>query len=136
MLTSLRSCPEKKFTGNPIKDIKRDENMNIGALTCLLMGCIFGFTAAVFAVLGEKGAMLISGFNTLPKEEREKYDKKKMSADQRNQCLVWTGVMAAGALGSWLVSQYAALAAGVIWLVFFFKNVHLYADKAFEKYKK
>lgn len=110
--------------------------MNIGALTCLLMSCIFGLMAVVFAVLGEKGAILISGFNTLPKAEQEKYDKEKMSADQRNQCLTWAGIMAAGALGAWLVSQYAAPAAGIIWLVVFFKNVHLYADKAFEKYKK
>lgn len=28
--------------------------------------------------------MLISGFNTLPEREREKYDKARMSRDQRN----------------------------------------------------
>lgn len=40
--------------------------------------------AIIFALLNEKGSMLISGFNTLSKEKREKYDKKKMSIDMRS----------------------------------------------------
>jgi hypothetical protein len=47
-------------------------------------------TALLFTILKEKGAMLISGFNTMSKEERKLYDKAKMSKDQRNACIIWT----------------------------------------------
>lgn len=53
--------------------------MNIGTITCLILAVFFGIISIIFALLKEKGALLISGFNTMPKEEREKYDQKKMS---------------------------------------------------------
>lgn len=109
--------------------------MNIGLYACLLFTVIFGIMAAVFVLLKEKGAMLISGFNTLTEEKRDQYDKVRMCIDQRNSFLLWAVIMAAGALLSWMVSQYLAIAAFAVWLVFFFREVHPDAEKAFQKYK-
>jgi hypothetical protein len=92
-------------------------------------------TALLFTILKEKGAMLISGFNTMSKEERKLYDKAKMSKDQRNACIIWTIIWGIGAILSYCITQYIAIIALVIWLVVFFKNVHLDAEKAFGKYK-
>ena len=110
--------------------------MNIGTNSCLFMAILFGFMAIVFALLKEKGAMLIGGFNTLPKEEREKYDKERMSCDQRNAFVVWMVVFVIGALVSYFVSTYAVIVASIIWLILFFKDFHFDTEKAFGKYRK
>ncbi len=109
--------------------------MNIGFYACLILAIIFGILTLVFFLLKEKGAMLISGFNSLPKHERESYDMAKMSKDQRNSMFIWTLIMSIGALFSLFISQYLAIIAFVIWLIMFFKDVHFDTDKAFEKYK-
>lgn len=108
----------------------------IWALVCLVLAVIFGISGIVFAVCKEKGAMLVSGFNTLPKAERDQYDKRRISLDMRNSLFLWCGVLAAGALLSVLFHGYMGAAALVIWLVLFFREVHFDAHKAFEKYKK
>ena len=110
--------------------------MNIGAVSCAVMGGIFGIMAVIFALLKEKGASLIGGFNTLPKEEREKYDKARMSADQRDAFLIWTAVFFAGAAASYFINDYFAVISFIVWLILFFKDVHLDTNKAFGKYKK
>ena len=79
--------------------------------------------------------MLISGFNTLSKEQRELYDKEKMCRDQRNIFLIWSVILGIGAALSYFVSKYAAAAAIIVWLVVFFKDVHLDEEKAFGKYR-
>ncbi len=108
--------------------------MNIGFWMCIVLIPIWMLMAAVFGILKEKSAMLISGFNTLPAAERKLYDRAAMARDMRNSCCIWTIVMAAGAFGSYFFTPYAAGAAYIIWLVLFFKNVKLDAHKAFEKY--
>lgn len=109
--------------------------MNIGAISCIVMGILFGILAVVFTILKEKGANLISGFNTMSKEERDHYDKAKMSADQRNSLVIWTVIFFAGAVVSYLINSYLAMIAFFIWLILFMKEVHLDAEKAFGKYK-
>lgn len=109
--------------------------MNIGLYTCLSMGIIFLFMGLLFLLLKEKAAMLISGFNTLPKETRKDYDQKKISKDQRNTFFLWAFVMAAGCIASYYISTYAAVPTFIIWLILFFKEVHLDTEKAFGKYK-
>ena len=52
----------------------------------------------------------------------------------RNSLFVWAAVMLAGAAGSRFISGYFAVAAYVVWIVLFFREVHLDARKAFEKY--
>lgn len=108
--------------------------MNIGMIVCLILGIMFSLFALIFTVLKEKAAMLISGFNTMDKKKRELYDTKKMSADQRNQFLIGALIMFTGTMFS-MISQYFSIVAFVIWLVVFFKEVHLDEDKAFGKYK-
>ena len=80
--------------------------------------------------------MLISGFNTLPREKRALYDTARMSRDQRNSFLLWAAVLAAGAALSLLVSQGFAIAAFAVWLVLFFRDVHFNTEKAFAKYRR
>ena len=110
--------------------------MNIGVVSCLVLGGIFTALGLLFWALGDRGAMLISGFNTLPREEREAYDWARMSRDQRRQFFSWAVVFLAGAGASWLWGAWAALAAFFLWLVLFFREVHLDPDRAFEKYRK
>lgn len=110
--------------------------MNIWGIICLTLAVIFSILAAVFALLKEKGALLISGFNTLSKEEREKYDKKKISVDMRNSLFIWAIILFLGAILSYYISKYCAIIAIIIWIVIFFKEVHIDSEKAFRKYKK
>ena len=109
--------------------------MNIGTMTCIIMAGFFLIFAIIFALLKEKGAMLISGFNTLPKEQREKYDKLSMSKDMRNLCFVWCILFVVGGVLSYIVSKYVTIIAFVIWLFFFIREVHFDPEKAFGKYK-
>lgn len=110
--------------------------MNNGCIICGSFCLFFIGFAFLFTVLGEKGAILISGFNTMPKEKRELYDKARMSRDQRNEFLIWAGIWGAGAVLSFCFTQYMAILAFVVWLVVFLKNVHLDEEKAFGKYRK
>lgn len=109
--------------------------MNIGFAACTVLAAIFAITALVFALLKEKGAILIGGFTSIPKEQRAEYDQAHMSRDMRNTCLLWAAVMAAGAALSLLASSSAAIIAFAVWLVLFFKDVRLNAEQAFERYK-
>lgn len=110
--------------------------MNIGVSACLVLSILFLAFSLCFAFLKEKGAILISGFNSFSKEEREKYDKKKMSIDMRNSFFIWAMILFIGALFSYFISEYCAILAFIIWLIVFFKDVHISPTKAFEKYKK
>lgn len=110
--------------------------MNIGCIVCSIIGMLFLLFAVLFTVLGEKAAILISGFNTIPKAERELYDKGRLSRDQRNAFLIWALILGAGAILSALISQVMALIACVVWLIVFLKDVHFDEEKAFGKYKK
>lgn len=110
--------------------------MNRGFFACALSGLLFLLFALIFTVLKEKVAILISGFNTLPKQERILYDKEKMSRDQRNAFLIWAVIMGLGAVLSCSISKYMAVAAFAVWLLLFLKDVHLDEEKAFGKYRK
>jgi hypothetical protein len=109
--------------------------VNIGFYACLILAIIFSILTFVFFLLKEKGAMLISGFNSLSKHEQELYVIEKLSKDQRNSMFIWTLIMCVGALFSYFISQYFAIIAFIIWLIVFFKDVHFDTDKAFGKYK-
>ena len=91
-------------------------NVNVGAISCGVFCALFLLLGAIFSALRERGVRLISGFGSLPPEKRALY--------------------AAGAALSLLVSQGLAIAAFVVWLALFLKDVHFDAEKAFAKYKK
>ena len=59
----------------------------------------------------------------MSKEEREKYDKLKMSADMRNSLLLWAVIMVVGGVLSYFFSFYFAIAALVLWLILFLKKL-------------
>ena len=110
--------------------------MKNGFITCGLACILCLLFAFVFTVFKGRAAILISGFNTMPKEKRELYDKERMCRDQRNAFLIWAAILGIGAVLSYFISQHMAIAAFVIFFVVFFKDVHLDEDKAFGKYKK
>lgn len=62
--------------------------MNIGTIACLIFAGLFAAVAGVFALLGPKGALLVSGFHSIPKERRQTYDMDKLSRDQRRALLL------------------------------------------------
>lgn len=97
---------------------------------------LFLLLALLFAALGEKGAMLVSGFNTMPKDKREQYDKARISKDQRNLFFFWSGLWAVGTISVWLVSGKMIYVMVAIQVVLFFREVHLDEEKAFGKYRK
>ena len=109
--------------------------MNVGVVACLTLGIFFLVFSLCFAILKEKGAILVSGFNSFSKAEREKYDQKRISLDMRNSFFLWAMILFIGALFSYFISSYFAIPAFIIWLILFFKDVHISATKAFEKYK-
>lgn len=106
------------------------------AAMCGVMSIIFWGMALLFALLKGKAAILISGFNTMPKEQRKQYDRERMSKDQRNAFILWAVILGSACLLTELTaSKNAAIAAVIIWLVVFFRDVHLDEEKAFGKYK-
>lgn len=109
--------------------------MNIGFFACIILGIFFAFITIIFSLLGDKAANLISGFNSLTQEQRNNYDKKAMSKDQKNSMLIWTVIMLVGALFSYIISQYVAIIAFIVWLIVFLKDVHMDTKKAFGKYR-
>ena len=109
--------------------------MNMGAIICIILAVFFLVLTLIFALSKSRGAMFISGFNTLPKKQREMYDKKKMSVDYRNMFALWSAMFFVGALLSQLISMYLVIIVFIIWVTLLFKGVHLDVYKAFEKYK-
>jgi hypothetical protein len=109
--------------------------MNTGVFICIIFGALFAILAILFALLKERATMLISGFNTLPKEDRDKYDKARLSMDRRNAFFIWTVIFALGAIASFFISSYAVVIAIIVWLILFFRDLHLDAEKAFKKFK-
>lgn len=110
--------------------------MNTGVWACGILACIFGILVIILSLLKEKGAMLVAGFNSLSKEERNLYDHASIAKDTRNQLFIWTCIMLIGMVLSILISSFMAIATYVIWSIAFIKDVHLDAKEAFEKYRK
>ena len=107
----------------------------LGYYACMILAVCFWLIALFFALGKEKAANCLSGFSFLPEEERAKYDRKQMAKDSRNQFLLWGCIMLAGAAASRLISGYCVLGVCAIWLILFFRNVHLDLDKAYGKYR-
>lgn len=110
--------------------------MNTGFIVCGGACLLFLLLTLIFTKFKEKSVMLISGFNTMPKEKRELYDTEKLRKDYRNIFLIWAVIQGIGAVLAYYISQYVAIIAFIIWLIVFFKDVHLDEEKAFGKYKK
>lgn len=101
-----------------------------------MLAIIFGLLSSIFGILKGSGAMLISGFSNISKENREKFNKERMSLDMKNSLFIWAVILLLGGVGSYFISKYFAYIAIVIWIILFFKDVHIDPNKAFNKYKK
>ena len=106
--------------------------MNIGFCTCTILALLFLILSIIFALLKEKGANYVSGFNTW--NHPEKYYKAYISRDMRNQCFIHFVILCIGSVLSCYLSAYVAIVAILVWLILFFRNFNLDAEKAFEKY--
>lgn len=102
----------------------------------LVMMMLFFMIGLIFACLKDKACILISGYNFKSKKQREQYDEKRLSADMRNQCFLYSLIFLIGSITTYLISSYCFGITLVIWLVIFFKGVHFDDEKAFGKYKK
>lgn len=110
--------------------------MGIETIICFMLAIIFGLLSSIFGILKGSGAMLISGFSNISKENREKFNKERMSLDMKNSLFIWVVILLLGGVGSYFISKYFAYIAIVIWIILFFKDVHIDPNKAFNKYKK
>ena len=110
--------------------------MKIWFWTCIILIPCFGMMTLIMGIMKEKFAKYIAGFNSFSEAEQELYDREYLVRDMRNSVILWTTIMFIGALGSCFISDYAGMIAFFIWLILFFKDVHLDNRKAFEKYLK
>lgn len=60
--------------------------------------------------------------------------QKRIIRDMRNQCFIYFVILSIGAILSYFLSAYIAIAALLVWLIIFFHSFNLDAEKAFEKY--
>lgn len=109
--------------------------MKAGSMACYVMAMIFYVIAFIFVIRKEKAAGLISGFNSLPKEEQKNYDTARMVLDMRADVQTWATLFLFGGVVTYMVSQWLTIAVFAIWFYLFFKQVKLDAHKAFEKYR-
>ncbi|MBP3909543.1 MAG: DUF3784 domain-containing protein [Turicibacter sp.] len=66
------------------------------------------------------------------KKERLKYDEKRLSLDMRNNFITYGIIFVIGSIPTYFFGMWCFILTIIIWLIYFFKNVHL--DD--EKYKK
>lgn len=108
---------------------------HIGTSFCMVIGS-FTFLVMLFFLIGKgKSARFISGFSTMSQEERAKYDQEKMSKDMALFFLQLTLIAVCGGICS-LWEQKVVILFGILWLIRFFREVHLDQEKAFGKYRK
>lgn len=110
-------------------------DVNIGFYMCIGLVPVFWLIAVLMFLLKEKGAILMAGFNALPEHEQKRYDRRRIALDVQKQYGFWGLLFLAGAGLCLLISGYVAILVYGIWIVLFFKDVHLTPEKAFEKYR-
>lgn len=108
---------------------------HIGTAVCLILGVFTLFVALFFLIGKGKSARFISGFSAMSQEEQAKYDKEKMSRDMYILFLQLTLIAVCGGICS-IWEQKTVILFGVLWLIRFFREVHLDNEKAFGKYRK
>ena len=105
------------------------------AIILAATGVLFLTFAVIFAVRKEKACRLIGGFNFFTEEQQARYDRAAIARDYQKLFTGWTaGAFLFALLCLWF-SWWALGAAFVLFLFSIGKDMHIYADKAFEKYK-
>lgn len=108
--------------------------MNTGCWMCAILVPGFALIGLLFGILKERAAKFVAGFNMLPQNEQNLYNKAGIAKGIRNSCLLWALIMLIGAAGCYFLSGYFAIPTYLVWLILFFKDLHVDAHKAFEKY--
>jgi len=107
----------------------------IWTIICLLLMSIFLLLGLIFALLKEKACILISGYNFKTAEERKDYDEKRLSRDMCHFFLICSGILLIGGVASYFWGSVCFWITLAVWLIYFFKNVHMDDEKAFGKYR-
>lgn len=110
-----------------------ENTLGLVGVTMTIMFLTFGL---IFGIMKEKGASLIVGYNFKPKKERRKYDEKQMSKDMRNLFFIYGLIFLVGTVATYIWGKIWFWISFMIWLIYFFKNLHIDDEKAFGKYKK
>ena len=102
----------------------------IAALLFLILGIVFACG---------KGTFLIAGYNTLPEENKARYDARKILRDMSRMMFSCVGCMAVGILGSivdapWLVVLGVVLT--VLVIVFFLIRINRESKRSRLPHKK
>ena len=98
-------------------------------------GALFLVFAIIFAVRKDKACKLVGGFNFFTKAQQARYDKAAIARDYQKLMTGWTiGAFLFAILCLWL-DWWAFGAAFVLFLISLSKEMHIDAEKAFEKYK-
>ena len=90
--------------------------------------CFIG--AIIFHLLKSKGAILVSGFDNIPKNEQKYYYKEKISLDMRNSLLTWGITLLLGSIFAQFLHEYFGIGAIII---FFILVIHSLGQ--FDQYK-
>lgn len=105
------------------------------ALTLAFMGVVFLIFAVLFAVRKEKACQLIAGFNSMTESQQAQYDQAAIARDYGRLFTCWTvgAFLFAGLCLIWgWIPFWAAFA---LLIASTAPHMHLWAEKAFEKYK-
>ena len=105
------------------------------ALDLCFIGLIFLIFTIIFAVRKEKACKLISGFNFFTEAQQAQYDKAQLARDYFKLFRTLTIVVFAGAVLCLVLGWPAFVAAIAAMLFLVFRDFHINAEKAFEKYK-
>lgn len=105
------------------------------ALDLCLMGLIFLIFAVIFAVRKEKACKLIGGFSFFTEAQQARYDKARLARDYCKLFIWLTAVVLLGAVLCLILGWPAFVAAIAAMLFLVFRDFHINAEKAFEKYK-
>ena len=105
------------------------------AIILAAAGTLFLIFALVIAMQMEKACRLIGGFNFFTEAQQAQYDRAAIARDYQKLFTGWTvGAFLFAALCLWL-SWWALGAAFILFLFSIGKEMHIDAEKAFEKYK-
>ncbi len=104
------------------------------AIILAATGALFLVFAVIFTVQKEKACRLIGGFNFFSQEQQARYDRAAIARDYKKLFAWWTaGAFLFAVLAFWF-AWWAFGAAAVLFLISIGKEMHIDAEKAFEKY--
>jgi hypothetical protein len=105
------------------------------AVTLAALGLLFLLFAVLFAMKKEKACGLIAGFNALTKQQQAQYDRAAIARDYKKLFILWTAAAFVCAGLCLILGWIAYIAFFALLLATAAPHMHLWAEKAFAKYK-